>query len=90
MYCIYHLLRALVFVVVSFHVGIARAYVLIVPGGTQLHLSQHVPHALKHILWRDAFLHLTSHAAGQSVQLIQTNKKNKWCEEKVNLLKTRC
>jgi len=45
-----------------------------VPGGTQLHLAQHVPQALKHTLWRDASLHLCPQAALQSAS---TNPKNK-------------
>jgi len=39
-----------------------------------LHLAQHVPQALKHILWRDAFAHLLSQAALQSASRQRNNQ----------------
>lgn len=37
-----------------------------VPGGTHLHLTQHVPHALKHTLGLECKLHLYLHNPPQS------------------------
>ena len=56
-----------------FHVSIARTQILVskCPGGTQLHLAQHVPQALKHKLWRDASLHLCPQVALQFASINQ-------------------